>query len=88
MFDINKLFRYEEDKQIDLTGKDRFETLTILKNIIGSYNEFCLTTLYLQNNERNFYDMKPQERKNFLYNLLHLHKFEYMTKKFKNKSTS
>ena len=30
--------------------------------------------------------MKPQDRKNFLYNLLHLHKFEYMTKKFKAKS--
>ena len=27
--------------------------------------------------------MKPQDRKNFLYNLLHLHKFEFMTKKFK-----
>jgi DNA repair exonuclease SbcCD ATPase subunit len=86
IFDINKLFRYEDGIETDLTGKDRFETLSILKNIIGNYDEFCLTTLYLQNNEKNFYDMKPQDRKNFLYNLLHLHKFEYMTKKFKSKS--
>ena len=86
IFDINKLFRYEDDVETDLTGKDRFETLEILKNIIGNYDEFCLTTLYLQSNEKNFYDMKPQDRKNFLYNLLHLHKFEYMTKKFKSKS--
>ena len=86
IFDINKLFRYEDEIETDLTGKDRFETLEVLKNIIGTYEEFCLTTLYLQSNERNFYDMKPQDRKNFLYNLLHLHKFEYMTKKFKGKS--
>ena len=86
IFDINKLYRYEEGVETDLTGKDRFETLEVLKNIIGTYEEFCLTTLYLQSNEKNFYDMKPQDRKNFLYNLLHLHKFEYMTKKFKAKS--
>ncbi len=86
IFDINKLFRYEDGIETDLTGKDRFETLEILKKIIGSYDEFCMTTLYLQSNEKNFYDMKPQDRKNFLYNLLHLHKFEYMTKKFKGKS--
>lgn len=86
IFDINKLYRYEEGVETDLTGKDRFETQVTLKNIIGTYEEFCLTTLYLQSNEKNFYDMKPQDRKNFLYNLLHLHKFEYMTKKFKAKS--
>lgn len=85
IFDINKLYRYEDNIENDLTGKDRFETLDNLKKIIGNYNEFCLTTLYLQSNEKNFYDMKPQDRKNFLYNLLHLHKFEYMTKKFKSK---
>jgi DNA repair exonuclease SbcCD ATPase subunit len=85
-FSINKLYRYEDGIETDLTGKDRFETLDVLKNIIGNYNEFCLTTLYLQNNEKNFYDMKPQDRKTFLYDLLHLHKFEYMTKKFKAKS--
>jgi DNA repair exonuclease SbcCD ATPase subunit len=86
LFEFNKLYRYEDDNEVDLTGKDRFETLQVLKEIIGSYDEFCLTTLFLQSNEKNFYDMKPQDRKNFLYNLLHLHKFEHMTRKFKGLS--
>jgi DNA repair exonuclease SbcCD ATPase subunit len=83
-FSIYKLYRYEGEIEVDMTGKDRFETIDNIVNIIGTYEEFCLTTLFLQSNEKNFYDMKPQDRKNFLYKLLHLHKFESMTKKYKN----
>lgn len=61
---------------INLTRKDRFETQKEIDNIIGSYNDFCLTTLFLQNRERNFYDMNTTDRKTFLYKMLCLDKFE------------
>lgn len=61
---------------VNLTRKDRFETQKEIDNIIGSYSDFCLTTLFLQNREKNFYDMSPMERKTFLYKLLCLDKFE------------
>lgn len=61
---------------VNLTRKDRFETQKEIDNIIGSYSDFCLTTLFLQNRERNFYDLSPMERKTFLYKLLSLDKFE------------
>lgn len=60
----------------NMTRKDRFETQKEIDNIIGSYSDFCLTTLFLQNREKNFYDMSPMERKTFLYKLLCLDKFE------------
>lgn len=82
-FDINKFYKIEDGITTDLTGKDRFETNKEIINVIGNYTEFCLTTLYLQNGERNFYDMQPRERKDFLYKLLGLNKFENMAKKFK-----
>ena len=62
--------------EVNLTRKDRFETQIEIDNIIGSYSDFCLTTLFLQNREKNFYDMSPMERKTFLYKLLCLDKFE------------
>ena len=81
-FIINTFIK-ENNGTINLTRKDRFETQKEINNIIGTYDDFCLTTLFLQNKEKNFYDMKPVERKEFLYNLLKLDQFEKMYDFFK-----
>ena len=38
----------------EITRKDRFETLEEISKIIGTYDDFCLTSLFLQNKEKNF----------------------------------
>jgi DNA repair exonuclease SbcCD ATPase subunit len=79
-FQINSFFKNDSD---NLTRKDRFETQKEIDNIIGNYDDFCLTTLFLQNKEKNFYDMKSVDRKEFLYNLLSLEQFNKMYDDFK-----
>lgn len=69
---------------INLTRKDRFETLEEISKIIGSYDDFCLTSLFLQNKEKNFYEMSSSDRKSFLYNMFNLDKFETMYDSYKN----
>ncbi len=83
-FVINEFTKDSNGIIINLTRKDRFETQKEVNNIIGSYDDFCLTTLFLQNKERNFYEMKSTDRKEFLYNLLGLDQFEKMYNHFKN----
>ena len=83
-FVINEFTKESNESIINLTRKDRFETQKEVNNIIGSYDDFCLTTLFLQNRERNFYEMKSTDRKEFLYNLLGLDQFEKMFNHFKN----
>jgi DNA repair exonuclease SbcCD ATPase subunit len=83
-FVINEFTKDSNGCIINLTRKDRFETQKEVNNIIGTYDDFCLTTLFLQNKERNFYEMKSTDRKEFLYNLLGLDQFEKMYNHFKN----
>ncbi len=83
-FVINEFTKESNGSIINLTRKDRFETQKEVNNIIGSYDDFCLTTLFLQNKERNFYEMKSTDRKEYLYNLLGLDQFEKMFNHFKN----
>jgi DNA repair exonuclease SbcCD ATPase subunit len=83
-FNENRFYKNSNDVIIDLTRKDRFETQKEINNVIGTYEDFCLTTLFLQNGEKNFYDMKTTERKEFLFNILNLDKFDKMYNIFKN----
>jgi DNA repair exonuclease SbcCD ATPase subunit len=78
------LIKQTNDDILYLTRKDRFETQEEVNKIIGSYDDFCLTTLFLQNKEKNFYDMSSSDRKLFLYNMFSLDKFEKIYDIFKN----
>lgn len=84
IFNTNTFIKYSNGVITNLTRKDRFETQKEVNNIIGTYEDFCLTTLFLQNGEKNFYDMKTTERKEFLFNILNLDKFDKMYNIFKN----
>ncbi len=84
VFNTNTFIKDSNGIITNLTRKDRFETQKEVNNIIGTYEDFCLTTLFLQNGEKNFYDMKTTERKEFLFNILNLDKFDKMYNVFKN----
>uniref|UniRef100_A0A6C0HW48 Calcineurin-like phosphoesterase domain-containing protein n=1 Tax=viral metagenome TaxID=1070528 RepID=A0A6C0HW48_9ZZZZ len=83
-FEIYSFTKTNDNNIIDITRKDRFETLEEISKVIGSYNDFCLTSLFLQNKEQTFYDMSSTDRKNFLYNMFNLDKFENMFDTYKN----
>ena len=75
------------DKKISLNGQDRFETLKNIINIIGTYDDFCLTSLCLQNNFRNnidFLTMSSIDRKQFLSNRIKFDIFKTVEMKYKD----
>lgn len=82
-FDIHQFTKNTNGIITNLTRKDRFETQSEIDKLIGSYDDFCLTTLFLQNREKNFFDMSSGDRKLFLYNMFNLDKFEKMCNIFK-----
>jgi hypothetical protein len=91
-FDTFKFTRYdfyklENNDKISLNGLDRIETLKIIKNHIGNYDDFCVSSLCLQNNNKSkydFYNMSAVERKNFLNNRLKIDIFDTIDSKYKN----
>ena len=83
-FEIYTFNKTNDNGIVNLTRKDRFETIEEINKIIGSYDDFCLTSLFLQNKEKNFYDMNSSDRKNFLYNMFNLDKFEGMNDIYKS----
>ena len=83
-FDIYNFTKQNDSGITLITRKDRFETLEEISKIIGTYDDFCLTSLFLQTKEKNFYEMNSTDRKNFLYNMFNLDKFENMFDKYKN----
>ncbi len=50
-FDIYNFTKKSDNDITLITRKDRFETLEEISKIIGTYDDFCLTSLFLQNKE-------------------------------------
>lgn len=65
--------------QVLLNGEDRDETNRIIREYVGNYDEFVLTTMSLQNNNSNFVDKAQRERKDLLSQFLDLNVFEELT---------
>lgn len=63
------------DKKI-LNGEQRRDTNSIIKSYIGSYEDFTLMCLSIQNNGTNFVDKSQTERKEILAKFLDLNVFE------------
>lgn len=73
--DVN-FYTYENGTQVLLNGTNREETNSIIREYLGNYDEFILTTLSLQNNNSNFVDKAQRERKDLLSQFLDLNVFE------------
>jgi len=76
--DVN-FYTYENEIQILLNGEDRDGTNFIIREHLGNYDEFILTTLSLQNNNSNFVDKQQRERKDVLSQFLDLNVFEQLS---------
>lgn len=59
-----------------LNGDDRNHTNKIIRDYLGTYDDFLLTTLSTQNDNKNFIFKKQGERKELVYSFLDLSVFE------------
>jgi len=90
-FDSFDFTKYEfgkivNNKYISLNGVDRIETLSYIIKLIGTYNDFCISSICFQNNSKNkidFLNMTPLERKTFLNINFNLDGFKTIENKYK-----
>ena len=59
-----------------LNGKERSETNDHIRHILGTYEDFVLTALSVQNNNSGFIDMAQKDRKDLLAQFLDINIFE------------
>lgn len=60
----------------DWSEEHRKKTDKFVSSQIGTCQQFLFTTVFLQQNEQSFRSLSPKDRKEFLYQLLGLEKFE------------
>jgi len=89
-FDFTKyeFGKFVDDKYIPLNGVDRIETLSNIIKLIGTYNDFCISSICFQNNSKNkidFLNMTPNDRKNFLNINFNLDGYKIIENKYKIK---
>ena len=63
-----------------LNGKERSETNDHIRNLLGTYEDFVLTALSVQNNNTGFIDMAQKDRKDLLAQFLDINIFEDLNK--------
>ena len=74
---VNVDFSYEDDGElVSLNGEDRDGTNFIIRNYLGTYDDFIITAVSLQGNNTNFIDKPQRERKDLLAQFLDLNLFE------------
>lgn len=62
--------------KVSLNGEDRYSTDQAIRNILGTYEDFVLTSLSIQNNNTGFIDMGQTDRKNLLSQFLDISVFD------------
>jgi hypothetical protein len=80
-------YKIEENNKIQLNGIDRIETLKKIVKLIGSYSDFCVSSICLQNNLRDkidFFNMSSLEKKAFLNERLKFDIFKNIELKYKD----
>lgn len=70
----------ESGEYKSLNGKERSDTNKIIRSYLGSYEDFVLTSLSVQNNNTGFIDMGQRERKELLAQFLDSDIFEALYK--------
>jgi len=72
-------WKLDEDGQtISLNGEQRAGTNAIIRDHVGSYDDFVLTTLSLQNNNAIFIDKSQSERKDLLAQFMGIDMFDQL----------
>ena len=79
-----KFYMIDGDEEVDLSGAARFNsqygsgTNEEIKTILGTFDDFILTSLSLQNNGTDFVDKKQAERKQILSQFMDIDIFEQL----------
>jgi DNA repair exonuclease SbcCD ATPase subunit/predicted MPP superfamily phosphohydrolase len=66
----------EYGQRKSLNGKERSDTNDNIRQLLGTYDDFVLTTLSAQNNNTGFIEMAQRERKDLLSQFLDINIFE------------
>ncbi len=69
-------YKIEKDEKISLNSEARRSTNEIIRDYLGSYDDFVLTALALQGNQGSFIDMGQTERKELLSQFIGLNVFD------------
>ena len=76
-----KFWKIENDKVVELNGEARRSTNDLIRDFVGSYDDFILTALSVQNNKSGtFVDMGQTERKDLLSQFMGLNIFDELYK--------
>lgn len=73
---VNFYYIDEFENKISLNGEDRYSTDQSIRNVLGTYEDFVLTSLSIQNNNTGFIDMGQTDRKNLLSQFLDISVFD------------
>ena len=72
-------WKHDDDgKRISLNGEQRAGTNAMIRDHVGSYDDFVLTTLSLQNNNAIFIDKSQSERKDLLAQFMGIDTFDQL----------
>jgi DNA repair exonuclease SbcCD ATPase subunit/DNA repair exonuclease SbcCD nuclease subunit len=78
--DVN-FYKIEKAENISLNSEARRSTNEIIRDYLGDYDDFVLTSLALQGNQGSFIDMGQSERKELLSQFIGLNVFEKLATK-------
>jgi DNA repair exonuclease SbcCD ATPase subunit/DNA repair exonuclease SbcCD nuclease subunit len=77
--DVN-FYKLNGDEKISLNSEARRSTNEIIRDYLGTYEDFVLTSLALQGNQGSFIDMGQTERKELLSQFIGLNIFDSLNK--------
>jgi DNA repair exonuclease SbcCD ATPase subunit len=82
--EIYELFGIKYYKK-SLNEEDRRQTEIVISNIIGTYENFLITSVLLQGNTKTFKDMSSDDKKKFLYQILKINNLDNAAKDVESK---
>jgi DNA repair exonuclease SbcCD ATPase subunit len=82
--DVN-FYKMEKEEKISLNSEARRSTNEIIRDYIGDYDDFVLTSLALQGNQGSFVEMGQTERKDLLCQFIGLNVFDKLVAKGNDK---
>jgi DNA repair exonuclease SbcCD nuclease subunit len=69
----------DDGNKISLNGEQRRDTVKIIQSYVGTFDDFILTAVSLQQNNTNFIDKSQSERKDLLANFLDVTIFDSLS---------
>jgi DNA repair exonuclease SbcCD ATPase subunit len=76
--DVDFYYYTTDGEQVSLNGKERSETNQNIRNLLGTHEDFVLTSMSIQGNNTGFIDMGQTDRKNLLSQFLDISIFEQL----------